>query len=41
MVSDNGAAIADMADALNEADIERFVGHYADDVTVNIAGFCT
>ena len=36
MVSDNGAAIADMVDALNEADIERFVGHYADDVTVNM-----
>ena len=37
-MSDNRVAIADMVDALNEGDADRFVGRYADDVTVTFMG---
>ena len=34
----NRALVADMVDALNEADIDRFVSYYADDVSVEMMG---
>lgn len=36
---DNRAVVADMVDALNEADIDRFVSYYTDDVEVEIIRF--
>ncbi len=35
-MTDNNAVVADMVAALNEADIDRFVSHYSDDVTVQM-----
>lgn len=37
--SGNRAVVAAMVDALNQADIERFVSYYTDDVEVDIVRF--
>ena len=35
-MTDNRSVVADMVAALNEADVDRFVSHYAGDVTVQM-----
>ena len=37
-MTDNRTIVAHMVDALNEADIDRFVSYYADDVSVEMMG---
>ena len=34
----NRAIVSEMVDALNEADVDRFVSYYADDVSVRMMG---